>query len=313
MARRWCSSHPLAVKPPNAQAESQFDNLKRFESARDSALAELAIFRYDASRVILDSAGAISMMYSEDHALENRQGLLANLERGFDVALQLLIDRSGSQEFAIDQVIQDLLFLSHYFMLRECLYYTYNSPNSFAWQFSRQAVGIEIADTSIPRQFAQYFNSVLLSRINPRLQLPDIGAELMALLDGKEEIGEHQHVAEALMLTEREAALRLSSQFDILGGEKPQEPLAERRTPPARRRRRRLPREHRPARRPRKLHAPSPEVLRSTVHPSRPVRGRGRLGASQEPMDPTRVRITTTQSGWHRPVQRAWTVAPAGE
>jgi hypothetical protein len=199
---------------------TQIDNrIKRFEAALDSELAALEIFRHDASQAIVDAAGSISLIYSEGSSLQKWKGMLADLERGFDVALQTLINKSDGPRLAVDGVIRDLLFLSHYFMLRECLYYSYNSPSSILWTFDQEAIRVEITDTSIPRQFAQYANSLLLNRASLYLRHPDIGDEAIALLRGKEEIGEQRYVTEALMLTEREASLRLSSQFDILGGE----------------------------------------------------------------------------------------------
>src|SRR5438552_19209163 len=108
--------------------------IQGFEQRLDKIYASKSIFRYDAASVVLDSAGAISLAYSE---MQDR-AIAAHLSRGFNTALPRLIRSSGGKK--VDEpframLIDDLLFMSDYYMLREYLYYSYNSPDSFEWIF----------------------------------------------------------------------------------------------------------------------------------------------------------------------------------
>src|SRR5215831_15643386 len=82
---------------------------------------------------------------------------------------------------------------------------------------------------------------------------------------------------------------------DVRGAGPPEEPLAECRSAPARRRGRDLPREHRPARRPGQLHAPGAVVPRGAVPRAQRDPRRGRLGTGAGPV--ARARRAVTQDG----------------
>jgi len=195
--------------------------IKEFEDALDSELASRDIFRYDPARVIVDSVGAISLAYSKLSSSGAGADLLSDLSRGFDVAVPRLISSSGGRSRFHARLVDDLLFLSHYFLLREYLYYTYNSPGSIEWVFDDPVVRVKITDASIPRQFAQYPNSVTL-----QLALHDshhgLADEAVDMLRGQEELGRSGEVGRALALAAEEADLRISNMFEILGAENSQ-------------------------------------------------------------------------------------------
>ena len=193
-------------------------NIAKFEKALDAELRSMGIFAFDAAAIVVDGAGAISMAYSRLTREGGIRGLLADIARGFDVVVQELIGRSGGAEYTPDRLLDDLCFMSHYFILREYLYYTYNQPKSFKWSFRRDSVRVELVDESIPRQFAQYPNSIQLSRIDFYAKHGDTGVRIIELLRGKEETGQVTHIQKALILAEQEANIRISDQFDILGG-----------------------------------------------------------------------------------------------
>src|SRR5580704_1032570 len=61
--------------------------IKEFEDELDAELAAKGIFSYDPSRVIVDSARAISMASSTSFPSDDAAlSILANISRGFDVA-----------------------------------------------------------------------------------------------------------------------------------------------------------------------------------------------------------------------------------
>jgi len=141
---------------------SAYQRIQSFERSLDKELGAKRLFSYDPARGIIDSAGAISLAFSDQRESAGSLAMADHLSRGFDVALPELICRSGGA--AVDEAfgptfISDLTFMSHYFMLREYLYYTYNAPDSLTWTFKGDTVDIAFKDRSIPRQFAQYYNS----------------------------------------------------------------------------------------------------------------------------------------------------------
>jgi hypothetical protein len=194
--------------------------IKEFEDALDAELAAKDIFSYDPSRVIVDSAGAISVAYSKYSPPDDvARSILANISRGFNVALPMLIARSGGTEPSPAGLIADLQSMSHYFLLREYLYYTYNSPGSLEWEFDDTNVHVKIIDASIPRQFAQYPNSVLLKLAHSHASFHGLADEAVGLLRDQQELGTGSHIERALALAAQEADLRIANEFDVLGGE----------------------------------------------------------------------------------------------
>ena len=165
-----------------------------------------------APSVLRDVFGAISMAESQPEMNE-----LANtLKRGLDVALPLLIKSTTStREIDIETVFEDLAFLSHYYLIREYLYYSYNSPGAFSWKFEQNRISIEFADHSIPRQFSQGWNAVILDTIEMHRQGVN-RSEIEELLRGKEEYGNGEHIIEAFESTLAEAKVRARLNFDLL-------------------------------------------------------------------------------------------------
>lgn len=195
--------------------------IQSFEQRLDKELASKAIFKYDAASVVRDSAGAISLAASEASNGLRSPAIADHLSRGFHVALPRLIRSSGGRKvdglFA-SRLIGDLLFMSDYYMLREYFYYTYNSPDSFEWEFEGNSIQVRFKDRSIPRQFAQYHNSTVLNLAEFDPKMSALADEVRTLLRGKEELSPGKHMARGLELAAQEADIRISTQFEILGG-----------------------------------------------------------------------------------------------
>ncbi|WP_460108677.1 hypothetical protein [Streptomyces sp. YKOK-J1] len=188
------------------------EQIKSFEQALDREMASREIFKMPAPYVLRDVFGTISMADSRPEM----RGLADTLRRGLDVALPRLI-RSGTstRESDIGTVLEDLTFLSHYYLIREYLYYSYNSPGSFSWKFEENRISIEFADPSIPRQFSQGWNATLVDNIEMHQRgVNSPGIE--DLLRGKEEYGDGEHIREAFESILAEAKVRASLKFDLL-------------------------------------------------------------------------------------------------
>ncbi len=188
------------------------EQLKSFEQAIDKEMASREIFKMPAPSVLRDAFGAISMADSRPEM----NGLAGMLRRGLDVALPLLIKSTTStRESDTEAVFEDLEFLSHYYLIREYLYYSYNSPGSFSWKFEKNRISIEFADPSIPRQFSQGWNAAILDSIEMHRQGVN-SPEIEELLRGKEEFGNGEHIVEAFASALAEAKVRARLKFDLL-------------------------------------------------------------------------------------------------
>ncbi|WP_438303349.1 hypothetical protein ACSHXN_18000 [Streptomyces sp. HUAS TT11] len=189
-----------------------FEQITSFEQALDREMTGREIFKMPAPSVLIDVFGAISMADSRPEM----NGLANMLKRGLDVALPLLVKSTAStRELDIGTVFQDLEFLSHYYLIREYLYYSYNSPESFSWQFEEGRVSIGFSDPSIPRQFSQGWNAAILDSIEMHRQGVN-SPEIEELLRGKEEYGSGKHIIEAFESTLAEAKVRARLKFDLL-------------------------------------------------------------------------------------------------
>src|SRR5689334_15612934 len=100
--------------------------LAGFERDLDAELDGRSVFRMDPVQAIQDAAGAVSVCYQEVYSgrLE-AYGLAHRLELGFAVILPRLIatDPRPTAKTEIDSValVEDLVFSSHYYMIREYL------------------------------------------------------------------------------------------------------------------------------------------------------------------------------------------------
>lgn len=166
-----------------------------------------------ATSVLRNAFGMISVLDSEG---TEESALAGTLRRGLDIALPILIKGDGSgDEVDIRKVIDDLTFLSHYYLIREYLYYSHISPGSFSWSFEGNHVAIEFSDPSIPRQFSQGWNTAFLDLIEMHRQGVE-DPEIEDLLRGKEEFGDGEHLSRAFESTLAEAKVRASLKFDLL-------------------------------------------------------------------------------------------------
>ncbi len=134
------------------------EQIRVFEAELDAALAALEVLRFDT-----DESLALASNVYEAFASEQRHPKGAGaIDRGMAIlGAQLISGISGAPPY-LEALVPNLYFASHYFMIREYLYYSYNVPGSMAWTFSEGRTEIRFADRSIPRQFFTVFNDMLL-------------------------------------------------------------------------------------------------------------------------------------------------------
>jgi hypothetical protein len=110
-------------------------------------------------------------------------------------------------------LVEDLIFTGHYYLLRALLYYTYNVPGSVAWSFDGDRIENEYADASIIRQFYIVANNSLVGSI-AALTAREAEREWIAeLLRDIPEFALESASTEALPLIQAEVDSKLSRYF----------------------------------------------------------------------------------------------------
>ncbi|MEU7750124.1 hypothetical protein [Nonomuraea sp. NPDC049158] len=170
---------------------------------------------------IMHAVTIISAAYTGKRDKNDWLPMANTLQRGLEIALPYWIKKRTTAKYPppeepIEGILEDLIFMSHYYMARDILYYTYNSPGSFEWEFSPDSIRIKFFDPSIPRQFMAYANAVYLDRADVIHGFKDSAAEICTTLRGQEELGDGPHIQHAFPLIRREADLRLKGKFSIL-------------------------------------------------------------------------------------------------
>lgn len=146
----------------------------------------------------------------------------------FDRGYSILANRfvSGADGAAADvesetdvrQMMEDLLFASHYYMIREYLYYSYNVPGSMSWSFQDGRVEIRFADKSIPRQFFTVHNDQLLGSKHHFRDF-NHSKEILRLLKDEPEGVVTSKLETAKPLMCEEADLKLAAYFSLISPE----------------------------------------------------------------------------------------------
>lgn len=191
--------------------------LQAFERQLDATLAALPSRKWASS-----SALRIASELYEIGAFKNSGTDHAEyLARGYAIlASHFVAGEVGYQadifhEEDLRQLIVDLVFASHYYMIREYLYYSYNVPESMAWSFQEGRLEIKFADKSIPRQFFTVHNDQVLGS---QYHFRDFNhsAEIMRLLENEPEGVVTPNFEAAAPLMRVEVDLKLAAYFSLI-------------------------------------------------------------------------------------------------
>jgi hypothetical protein len=186
------------------------EKLKAFEDELDKMLYALPSLTYDGEECISFTANAIEGGYSL------LQGAGASyLTRGLNVLAPHFIATAKGRESDFEQLMHDLHFASHYFILRDYLYYTYNSPKSFSWEFTDSTVVVKFNDKTIPRQFYIQANNHVMGSLDLFSDYR-AGERIVELLKGQEEFSYSDDMEHVLSLISEEMDIKLSSYFNFL-------------------------------------------------------------------------------------------------
>jgi len=188
------------------------DQIRAFEARLDAAFARRAIHGFDANET-LSLASALA------DAAALRQpigGMAAALNDGIITFASHLVSGRAGEEPDIEVVAEDLMFGSHYHMVRDLLYYAYNAPGSLDWSIEERRVEIRFADRTIPRQFFTAWNEYVLNSMNHFAGRDGTVREIIALLKGQDEWTVGPALEAVGPLVAAEADHKLAAYFSIL-------------------------------------------------------------------------------------------------
>jgi hypothetical protein len=195
--------------------------LQDFERQLDAALAALRSLQWSST-----SALALASELYEIGAFSNGPDGAEWIERGYAIlARHFVAGTDGyvadmSREADVRQMMEDLAFAQHYYMLREYLYYSYNVPDSMDWSFEGGRVEIRFADRSIPRQFFTVHNDQLLGSQHHFRDFHH-SEEIMRLLKDEPEGVTTPNMLAADPLMQAEVDLKLAAYFSLIAPDSP--------------------------------------------------------------------------------------------
>ncbi len=190
--------------------------LQDFERQLDTALDALPSRRWNST-----SALHIASELYEIGALKNRPDAAEWIQCGYSImASHLVAGMDGyqadiSREADLRQMMDDLAFAAHYYMIREYLYYSYNAPGSMSWSFEGERVEIRFADKSIPRQFFTVHNDHVLGSSHHFRDF-NHSEEIMRLLKTEPEGMVTPNLEAAAPLIQAEVDLKLAAYFSLI-------------------------------------------------------------------------------------------------
>ena len=132
-------------------------DLPMFEQSLDDALAAR-------TSLLADGCAALRLALNIlDACYEGRPDLAPAFRRGLSILAPRYLLATGQREPQIDEVLADLEFASHYYNLRELLYYGYNAGESVDWAFDGLSAKVTFTDPSVHRQYFTTANNSVVA------------------------------------------------------------------------------------------------------------------------------------------------------
>src|SRR6266481_728644 len=117
------------------------NRIAEFERRLDSDLHSLSSMQANGEASLELAAAVIEHCYAGKDF-----GLTKQLVNGLHVLAPYWIRTGGHSKPDIEDLMRDLHFAGHYYLLRDYLYYSYNSPGSFTWEFGEAETTIRFKD-----------------------------------------------------------------------------------------------------------------------------------------------------------------------
>lgn len=184
--------------------------VRAFERELDAVLESLPSLECDGEACLSLASDIVESLYHKGDT-----GNAQSLEVGLYVLLPYFVKRRSSKLPTIEQLMPDLWFAGHYYLLRDYLYYTYNAPGSIAWTFAPERVAMRFKDRSIPRQYYLQENNTFMTSIETFDNFPH-GKSIRDLLAGRDEVTPSDELIRAWDLIQQEADLKLGIYYNFI-------------------------------------------------------------------------------------------------
>ncbi|MEE2853498.1 MAG: hypothetical protein VX424_12715 [Actinomycetota bacterium] len=183
--------------------------VREFERQLDEALAARPMVRFGGADALRLAANMVEVVAAE------RGELATHLAEGLQILAPALIGAGPGDEIGAADVLADLQFATHYFHLRDLLYYTYNAPGSIAWTFGEGSVEIRYLDASLPRQFFISTNNWFLDSM-AAFTNEEQSERIHGLLRGSPEFELTPEAIEAQDVIQAEVDLKFELYFNLV-------------------------------------------------------------------------------------------------
>jgi len=188
--------------------------IQSFEKDLDAVLESLNSLKYDGEKCILKAAEVIEICYAD-----RNYTAVEHLSRGLHILAPFFINSDKHDKIAHDILLEDLIkdlnFAGHYYLIREYLYYTYNSKGSVYWSFNGDNIDIRFGDTTMPRQFFVAANNYYIDSKETFSNF-NLNDEIINLVRGEDEFAESPQNINATELIEEEVELKLTGYYNFL-------------------------------------------------------------------------------------------------
>jgi len=188
--------------------------IQSFEKDLDVALESLKSLEYDGEKCILKAAQVMEVCYAEQN-----YSAAEHLSRGLNILAPFFIKSDKHNKIAHDILLEDLIkdlnFAGHYYLIREYLYYTYNSKGSILWNFKDDGIDIRFGDATMPRQFFIAANNYYVDSMDTFSNF-NLNDEIINLVRGEDEFTVSPQNINAMELIEKEVELKLTGYYNFL-------------------------------------------------------------------------------------------------
>lgn len=189
------------------------DEIKEFERELDAAFEALPSLRFDGETTIALACDILESCHKDPEHYYTGE----HFTRGLHALLPLWITSKGTDQPEIELLLSDLHFASSYFMLREYLYYTYNTPETMKWYRGDDGnITIKINDPTLIRQYYLKASNMFVGSME--LFKDNDSEKILDLVRGTEEFGPNPNAEELEALMTKEADRKLSVYFNYLDG-----------------------------------------------------------------------------------------------
>lgn len=179
------------------------------EKLIDERLANLASRNFNADETLALTANLYEFAIVTDPAAADM------IQRGTTILAPQLVSGSSGNDPDTKVLLDDLHFCSHYFSLRNLIYYSYNAPGSVEWSQVNNEIRASFADASIPRQYYKVWNDHLALSAATYAEETD-SDEVRRLLKGEPEGVVTENVKLASGFLDREVDRKLAAYFSII-------------------------------------------------------------------------------------------------